>query len=90
MAKKDTEFPTDKPDEYSGDDKSVTKFQASPKSAPTVKLTSKQNRTIELYIGRSVFTFAPFAHHVVPESVINHPDFKSEKDKFSISFEGKR
>lgn len=48
------------------------------------RLVFKHNRSYELHVWQSVFRFEPMGSLVVPEWVINHPDFKQQADKFIV------
>lgn len=72
----DVSFPDAKEKKYKG-----TKSE-------TVTLIFKENRKKELHIGRSVYTFyGPGSKLEVPRHVIEHPDFESQRNDFTIKEE---
>lgn len=44
----------------------------------------RENRTMELYVGRGYYIFCPYGQIEMDEDVINHPDFKQQESLFSI------
>ena len=50
----------------------------------TVTLVFKQNRKKELHIGKEVYTFWGASRLQVPRSVIEHPDFESQRKYFLV------
>lgn len=52
-----------------------------------VTLVFKQNRKKELHIGRDVYTFWGASSLEVPRSVIEHPDFESQRKYFLVKGE---
>jgi len=55
-----------------------------PSKKDTVILVFKKNRKKELHIGNIVYTFWGAQRLEVPRSVIEHPDFESQRKEFLI------
>lgn len=65
------------------DEPSGGKFQQSRKERE-FSVSFRQNRSYELYVGRTVVEFGPNGRQVLPESIIEHPDFKQVSGMFSV------
>jgi hypothetical protein len=44
----------------------------------------RENRTLELYVGRAYYIFSPYGSIEMSADIINHPDFKQQEHLFSI------
>lgn len=49
-----------------------------------IEIVFKENRTFELHVGGSVIVFSPNGRQKVPQSIIDHKDFKSVAHYFVI------
>ncbi|GAG94383.1 unnamed protein product [marine sediment metagenome] len=65
----------------SGEDEK-SKYEAT--SPDEVILVFKENRKKELKVGRQMFTFMGPSSQKVPRSVVEHPDFESQRKYFLI------
>lgn len=50
----------------------------------TVRVQNRKNRSTELYVGRSMWAFAPNEEKDLPEWVIDHPDFKQMSYLYTV------
>ena len=86
---------TNRNDRYPGDDsidKDILKTSeedekkkyTQTKPEAEVTLVFKENRKKDLHIGKDVYTFYGASKMIVPRSVIEHPDFESQKEEFLI------
>lgn len=69
-------------DNYDDESTGGAEMKFEPSREKDFELVFKENRSFELHVGRSVFAFAPMGSNVVPEWVVNHPDFIQQSDKF--------
>ena len=65
-----------------------TNYTASEERPEKVKgkfmIMNKENRTVELYVGRSYNRFEPYGQLEVDFDFINHPDFKQQEKYFAV------
>ena len=68
-------------------EKKLTKDTPANVGAPvsdTVTLVHKRNWSHELRIGNNYIPFGAYGRAEVPRSIIEHPDFDSEKSNFTV------
>jgi len=51
------------------------------------RVTWRENRSHELYVGGTMIGFAPHGSHVVGENIVNHPDFQRVRRNFVVKEE---
>jgi hypothetical protein len=47
-------------------------------------IMNKENRTVELYVGRIIHRLEPYGQAEVDFDFINHPDFKQQEKYFAV------
>lgn len=70
-----------------GEDEKVYKASEEKTYSQTRKkymIMNKENRTVELYVGRSYNRFEPHGQLAVDEDFIKHPDFLQQEKTFAI------